>query len=83
MLYPGHVQLPGVPRGTPDGRWLRLVGELGLVVLIAAGNVRVSELLELLDAHWIEMEQTARDLPDGPWMFAVTRRRITRIALDR
>jgi len=32
VLYPGHPDLPEVPRQTPDDRWLAVVGTRNLVV---------------------------------------------------
>lgn len=34
VRYPGHEDLPEVPRGTDDQDWLPIVGALGLIVLM-------------------------------------------------
>lgn len=37
VVYPGHADLPDVPRGTIDDDWLRFVGDLRLVVITRDG----------------------------------------------
>jgi hypothetical protein len=32
VRYPGHEDLPEIPRGTDDQDWLPVVGALGLIV---------------------------------------------------
>lgn len=33
VLYPGHPDLPEIPRGTDDQEWLAIVGDRGFIVL--------------------------------------------------
>lgn len=40
VVYPGHVQLPEVPLGTLDPDWLKVVGELSLVVITRDRRIR-------------------------------------------
>lgn len=40
VLYPGHPNLPQIPRGTPDDAWLQTAGKLGLVVLTRDMRIR-------------------------------------------
>jgi hypothetical protein len=40
VLYPGHDELPEVPRGTLDDNWLPLVGGARLVVITRDQRIR-------------------------------------------
>lgn len=40
VRYPGHEELPEVPRGTDDQDWLAVVGALGLIVLSRERRIR-------------------------------------------
>lgn len=40
VVYPGHADLPAVPRGTLDDDWLRVVGDLRLVVITRDRRIR-------------------------------------------
>ena len=40
VRYPGHEDLPEVPRGTDDQDWLAVVGALGLIVLTRDRRIR-------------------------------------------
>lgn len=40
MLYPGHPDLPDIPRGTTDDEWLPLVGTRSLVVITRDKRIR-------------------------------------------
>lgn len=40
IRYPGHEELPEVPRGTDDLEWLRVVGALGLIVISRDRRIR-------------------------------------------
>jgi len=99
VLFPGHADLPEVPRGTLDDDWLQVVESRGLVVitrdkriryrpverqrwiehrvrgfvLTGAGNMRLAEQLELLEAYWDAMQRFIAAHVDGPWMCSVTR----------
>jgi len=39
-VYPGHEDLPEVPRGTPDLQWMPVVGHLDLVVVTRDRRIR-------------------------------------------
>lgn len=40
VVYPGHPDLPGVRRRTPDDVWLRAIGEQSLVVITRDQKIR-------------------------------------------
>ncbi len=40
VVYPGHPDLPEVPRGTGNDAWLEVVGRLNLVVVSRDGRIR-------------------------------------------
>lgn len=40
VVYPGHADLPEVPRGSLDDDWLPVVGALGLVVITRDQRIR-------------------------------------------
>ncbi|MGH9153022.1 MAG: hypothetical protein ACRD03_11630 [Acidimicrobiales bacterium] len=40
VVYPGHADLPDVTRGTVDDDWLRVVGDLRLVVITRDRRIR-------------------------------------------
>jgi hypothetical protein len=39
VVYPGHPELPEVPRQTPDDVWLPIIGARGLVVITGASAI--------------------------------------------
>lgn len=39
-VFPGHPELPEVPRQTPDDEWLRVVGERQLIVITRDQRIR-------------------------------------------
>jgi PIN like domain len=40
VVFPGHPDLPGVPRGTLDDDWLSVVGAERLVVITRDARIR-------------------------------------------
>ena len=44
VVYPGHPDLPQVPRGALDDEWLPVVGELALVVITRDRKIRYRPL---------------------------------------
>jgi PIN like domain len=40
VVYPGHPELPEVPRQTPDDEWLRIVGTRQLIVITRDQRIR-------------------------------------------
>src|SRR4051795_10061148 len=40
VVYPGHPELPEVPRQTPDDEWLRIVGTRQLTVITRDQRIR-------------------------------------------
>ena len=40
VVYPGHPELPEVPRQTPDDVWLPIIGARGLVVITRDKRIR-------------------------------------------
>lgn len=40
VVYPGHPSIPGIPRGSFDGDWLRVVGQMRLVVITRDRRIR-------------------------------------------
>lgn len=40
IVYPGHPDLPEVPRGAPDDEWLHVVGEQRLCVITRDRRIR-------------------------------------------
>lgn len=40
VVYPGHPDLPDVPRGTLDDAWLSTIGHGGLVVITRDNRIR-------------------------------------------
>jgi hypothetical protein len=40
VVYPGHPELPQVPRQTPDDAWLPIIGARGLVVITCDKRIR-------------------------------------------
>lgn len=40
VVYPGHPDLPSVPRGSLDDVWLPVIGHLGLVVITRDQKIR-------------------------------------------
>jgi hypothetical protein len=51
VVYPGHPDLPEVPRGALDDEWLPVVGEKGLVVITRDKKIRYREAEK---RAWIE-----------------------------
>ena len=51
VVYPGHPDLPEVPRGALDDEWLPVVGEKGLVVITRDKRIRYREAEK---RAWIE-----------------------------
>lgn len=51
-------------------------------VLTAAGNLRIAEQLELIESNLVSMEEIVRRHPDGPWMYAITRRGLRQLIPD-
>lgn len=51
-------------------------------VLTAAGNLRIAEQLELIESNLVRMEEIVRRYPDGPWMYAITRRGLRQLIPD-
>lgn len=51
VLYPGHNDLPQVPRGTHDPIWLPVIGSLGLVVITRDARIRYRPIEK---ARWID-----------------------------
>lgn len=107
VIYPGHPDLPAVPRGTLDDEWLRIVGTDHLVVITRDRRIRyrpverrawvtnrvrgvvltgrmsqsTADSLALLESRWPELECLAEQVPEGPWMYALTRAGFRRIEL--
>jgi hypothetical protein len=40
VVYPGHENLPSVPRGTPDLEWMPIVGKAEFIVLTRDRRIR-------------------------------------------
>lgn len=40
VVFPGHPELPEVPRQTPDDDWLPVIGDRGLVVITRDQRIR-------------------------------------------
>lgn len=40
VVYPGHQNLPSVPRGSLDDEWLPVIGQQGLVVITRDKSIR-------------------------------------------
>ena len=40
IVYPGHVELPEIPRGTLDDEWLPVIASLDLVVITRDQRIR-------------------------------------------
>ena len=40
VVHPGHPSIPGIPRGSLDGDWLRVVGQMRLVVITRDRRIR-------------------------------------------
>lgn len=40
VVFPGHEELPAIPRGTDDLDWLPIVGERGFIVLSRERRIR-------------------------------------------
>lgn len=40
VVFPGHHDLPQVPRGAVDDTWLPMIGQLGLVVITRDRKIR-------------------------------------------
>lgn len=40
VVFPGHPDLPSVPRGSLDDEWLPLIGQQGLVVITRDQRIR-------------------------------------------
>ncbi len=51
VRYPGHPELPDIPRGTHDDVWLPVVGMRGLVVITRDQRIRYRPLER---AMWME-----------------------------
>ena len=51
VVYPGHADLPEVPRRSLDDEWLPVIGRLQLVVVTRDKNIRYRTVERLL---WIE-----------------------------
>lgn len=47
VVYPGHPELPEVPRRTPDDEWLAVVGARSLVVITRDQRIRYRPVKEL------------------------------------
>ena len=50
-VYPGHEDLPSVPRGTLDSVWLPIVGALGLVIITRDNRIRYRPIEK---AAWVD-----------------------------
>lgn len=50
-MYPGHPDLPAIPRGTLDDEWLPVVGTGGLVVITRDQRIRYRPVEKLL---WVQ-----------------------------
>lgn len=51
IVYPGHHDLPRVPRGTKDDAWLPEIGSLGLVVITRDARIRYRPVEK---SRWID-----------------------------
>ena len=51
VVFPGHPDLPEVPRRTPDDVWLPVIGRRGLVVITRDQRIRYRPVERLA---WIE-----------------------------
>lgn len=51
VVYPGHEDLPEVPRGTLDDVWLPLIGAFGLIVITRDRRTRYRPVEKQL---WVE-----------------------------
>ncbi len=51
VIYPGHVELPEIPRGALDDEWLPVVASLGLVVITRDQRIRYRPVEKRL---WME-----------------------------
>lgn len=51
VVYPGHVELPEIPRGALDDEWLPVVASLGLVVITRDQRIRYRPVEKRL---WME-----------------------------
>jgi hypothetical protein len=51
VVYPGHPDIPDVPRGALDDEWLRVVASLRLVVITRDQRIRYRPVENLL---WME-----------------------------
>ena len=40
VVYPGHPSIPSIPRGSLDEDWLRLVGQMSLIVITRDRRIR-------------------------------------------
>ena len=51
VVYPGHVELPEIPRGALDDEWLPVVASLHLVVITRDQRIRYRPVEKRL---WVE-----------------------------
>ena len=51
VVYPGHPDLPEIPRSTPDDAWLAVVGAKRLVVITRDRRIRYRPAEKLA---WLE-----------------------------
>ncbi len=70
VVFPGHVELPAVPKGAKDIEWLPVVGKAGLdlVVITQDKNIRKKPgELSLLKDHGVRMFVLAPKRDLGRW----------------
>lgn len=51
VVFPGHPDLPDVPRQTPDDVWLPVIGQRGLVVITRDQRIRYRPVERIA---WVE-----------------------------
>ncbi len=51
VVYPGHSDLPEIPRRTPDDQWLPIVGQKRMIVLTRDARIRYRPVEK---ARWLE-----------------------------
>ena len=53
VVYPGHSDLPEVPRGCRDDEWLNVIGNRRLVVITRDKRIRTRPVL---NAKWVRFQ---------------------------
>lgn len=53
VVYPGHSDLPEVPRGCKDDEWLNVIGSRRLVVITRDKRIRTRPVL---NAKWVRFQ---------------------------